>query len=454
MSFAPGSRFSTYHIVSLLGAGGMGEVYLARDSRLGREVAIKVLPEAMAADRDSRARFAREAHLLASLNHPNVAAVYGYEEVDGRCAIVLELVDGVTLSDRLQKGALPIGEAVSIAMQLTRALEAAHDKGIVHRDLKPANIRIRPDGTVKVLDFGIAKMLARSDDHAAGAAATITADGTMAGMVIGTAAYMSPEQARGAAVDARTDIWAFGCVLYEMLTGRSTFGGSTMSDTIAAVLKGDPDWTALPPLTPPSVHRVLRRALKKDPRERTHHIVDARIELEDAEAPGSEAAPVQRRGWMPVAAAIVATLLAAIVVWPLLNRSSADAVSSAAVTRFAIQFAADQKVSAYWAVDISPDGRKVVYAANGQMFLRSLDRFEPTPLGEPAEAIDMVVFSPDGQSIAYSARSQGGGRELRRTDVNGGPPTTLCATTSFTSGMRWVGDRLIFAESAEGKGGI
>jgi Tol biopolymer transport system component/tRNA A-37 threonylcarbamoyl transferase component Bud32 len=459
MSFAPGSTFSSYQILSLLGAGGMGEVYRARDAKLGREVAIKVLPEAMAADRDRRTRFAREAHLLASLNHPNIAAVHGYEEVDGKCAIVLELVEGVTLSERLGRGALPVDEAVSVGIQICRALEAAHEKGIVHRDLKPANIRIRPDGTVKVLDFGIAKMLSRNDDPASDAAAqsaTMTSDATMAGVIIGTAAYMSPEHSRGAAVDARTDIWAFGCVLYEMLTGRSAFGGGSTSDSIAAVLKGDPDWALLPASTPPAVRRLLRRALVKDPRERLHDIADARLELQEATLPEvatAAVAPVRRPRLLAIAGAIGLVALAGVAAWAAFAGRSNQA-PDLPVTRFAIQFAADQKMSAYWAVDISPDGRQIVYAANGRMFLRSLDRLETTPLGDPAEGIDMVVFSPDGQSIAYSARNSSGGRELRRVSVNGGRPTTLCAATGFTSGMRWVGDRLIFAQSDEGRGGL
>jgi Tol biopolymer transport system component/tRNA A-37 threonylcarbamoyl transferase component Bud32 len=459
MSFAPGSSFSTYTIGSLLGAGGMGEVYRARDAKLGREVAIKVLPEAMAADRERRTRFAREAHLLASLNHPNIAAVYGYEEIDGQSAIVLELVEGHTLSDRLASGALAVDEAVSIAVQVSRALEAAHEKGIVHRDLKPANIRIRPDGTVKVLDFGIAKMLARTDEaslDAASASPTITSEGTQAGVIIGTAAYMSPEQSRGAAVDARTDIWAFGCVLYEMLAGRMAFSGATMSDTIAAVLTGEPDWAALPESTPQAVRRLLRRALSKDPRERLHNIADARLELQDAASPEGvvpAVVPIRRSRGMTSVAAIAIALLAGVATWTAVGGRSSEG-PGLPVTRFAIQFAANQTLSAYWAMDISPDGRQVVYAANGQMFLRSLDRLEATPLGDPAENIDMVVFSPDGQSIAYSARTQSGGRELRRVGVTGGPPTMLCATAGFTAGMRWVGDRLIFAQSAGELNGI
>jgi serine/threonine-protein kinase len=448
MSFAPGSSFSTYQIVSLLGAGGMGEVYRARDSKLGRDVAIKVLPEIAAGDRERRARLAREAQLLASLNHPNVASIFGYEEVDGRSAIVLELVEGVTLSDRLARGSLPIEEAVSIAIQVSRALEAAHEKGIVHRDLKPANIRIRPDGTVKVLDFGIAKMLARVDDQSADAAAvlpTLTGDGTLAGVIIGTAAYMSPEQSRGAAVDARTDVWAFGCVVFEMLTGGAAFAGNTMSDTIAAVLKGEPDWAALPVSTPLAVRRLLRRALAKDPRERLHNIVDARLELQDV-GDAQPAVEATRRSLLaPAIGVIGALVLSGAAIWFAVNRRAVEAAPGE-TTRFAIAIPGDQTLSGFWMVDVSPDGRSIVYAANGQLFLRSLDHLEATPLGARSENVDVPVFSPDGQSIAYSARLAGGAYELRRISINGGQPTTVCVTSGFTRGMRWVGDRLIFGQ--------
>ena len=447
MSFAPGSSFSTYQILSLLGSGGMGEVYRARDSKLGRDVAIKVLPDDMAADRDRRTRFAREAHVLASLNHPNIAAVFGYEEVDGRCAIILELVEGVTLSDRLTHGPLPVDEAVAMAIQITRALEAAHEKGIVHRDLKPANIRIRPDGTVKVLDFGIAKMLEGNTDQAVEQSPTITNEGTLAGVIIGTAAYMSPEQSRGTAIDARTDIWAFGCVLFEMLTGRSAFAGNTMSDTIAAVLTGDPDWSALPSSVPKGTRRVLRRTLVKDPRERLHNIVDARLELQEAAGDATDnAAPPRRRAMLvPIAAAVAAALLTGFVTW-MSGRVPTGSALTGAVTRFPINIPNEYVLGSYWMVDISPDGRQIVYAANGRMFLRSLDRLEATPLGDATERIDVPVFSPDGLWIAYSAFPGSAKAELRRINVAGGQPTTLCATTGFIRGMRWIGDRLVFAQ--------
>src|SRR5436190_3789194 len=283
-----GARFGTYEIAECLGVGGMGEVYRARDVQLGRDVAIKVLPAAFVTDRERLARFEREARVLAALNHPHVGAIYGLEHVDGIRALVLELVEGETLADRIARGRISLSEALPIAQQIAEALEAAHEKGIVHRDLKPANIKITPSGTVKVLDFGLAK----AGDGTAGAnlsrSPTVTVGGTRDGVLLGTAAYMSPEQARGQVVDKRTDIWAFGCVLYEMLTGQTPFGGDTLSDTVVSILDREPDWTLLPNATPIEIRRLLQRCLTKDPQRRIRDIGDARIDLE---AVPSDAAP-------------------------------------------------------------------------------------------------------------------------------------------------------------------
>jgi serine/threonine-protein kinase len=268
-----------YRITSKLGEGGMGEVWRATDTKLGRDVAIKVLPEAFARDPDRMARFTREAQLLASLNHPNIAAIYGVEER----ALVMELVEGPTLAERIATGPIPLDDALPIAKQIAEALEYAHERSIIHRDLKPANIKITPEGRVKVLDFGLAK--AAEEPSATGNASdspTQTLTATRAGVILGTAAYMSPEQARGAAVDKRSDIWSFGVVLYEMLTGRHLFRGDTVSDTLAGVLKTDPDWGALPLNTPPAVRKLLRRCLERDRNRRLHDIADARIEIEEA----------------------------------------------------------------------------------------------------------------------------------------------------------------------------
>jgi serine/threonine protein kinase len=280
MPLAGGARFGGYEIQAPIGAGGMGEVYRARDIRLQRDVAVKVLPEPFARDRGRIDRFEREARLLAAVNCPNIAAIYGVEEADGVLGLVLELVDGSTLAERLHGGPLPVNEALAFARQIVDALDAAHQKGIIHRDLKPANIKVRPEGTTKVLDFGVAKMLVPSPE---GSASTPTQMlDSMPGLVLGTAAYMSPEQARGQEVDRRTDIWAFGCVLFEMLTGCAAFRGETSGDILAAVLHAEPEWHRLPAGTPDAIRRLLRRCLQKDARFRLHDVADVRLELDDA----------------------------------------------------------------------------------------------------------------------------------------------------------------------------
>ena len=282
MSLIAGARLGPYEIVGPLGSGGMGEVYRARDNRLQRDVAIKVLPDALATDAEHLARLQREARMLAALNHPNIAIIHGLDESNGVYALVLELVEGPTLADRLRGGPLELDETLRIANQLADALEAAHVAGIIHRDLKPSNIKIRPDGTVKVLDFGLAKPL-ESRAPNPDVSPTLTAVGaTRHGTILGTAAYMSPEQARGQIVDKRTDIWAFGCVLYEMLTGGRPFAGKDVTETLAFVITREPDWTNLPAGTPAAVRRLLQRALEKDQRRRLADVADARIELEDA----------------------------------------------------------------------------------------------------------------------------------------------------------------------------
>ena len=285
MPLTAGAHLGPYEILGALGAGGMGEVYRARDTKLNRDVAIKVLPEAFTTDPDRLARFKREAHVLAALNHPNIAAIYGFEESDGVRALVLEFVNGPTLADRIAHGRLPIDEALPIARQIAKALEAAHEQGIVHRDLKPANVKLRDDGAVKVLDFGLAKALepAAMPNPSVTTSPTITSPAlTQFGMILGTAAYMAPEQAKGRAADKRSDVWSFGCVLYEMLTGKRPFDGDDVSDTLAAVLRGEPDWQALPAETPTAIRRLLRRCLEKDRKRRLADAADARLETDDA----------------------------------------------------------------------------------------------------------------------------------------------------------------------------
>jgi serine/threonine protein kinase len=287
-----GTKLGPYEIIGSLGAGGMGEVYRARDTKLGRDVALKVLPDLFVHDAERLARFRREAHVLASLNHPNIATIYGLEESAGTLALAMELVEGSTLAERLAQGSglktqgLPLDEALPIAKQIADALDAAHDKGIIHRDLKPANIKLRPDGTVKVLDFGLAKALdptsQAGDASYLANSPTMSADGTRAGVILGTAAYMSPEQARGKPVDKRADIWAFGCVVYEMLTGSMPFTGETITDILGAIVKSDPDWNALPDSTPAAIRTLLRRCLHKEREKRLRDVADARMEIDDA----------------------------------------------------------------------------------------------------------------------------------------------------------------------------
>ncbi len=324
MTLTAGTRLGPYEILSPLGAGGMGEVYRARDGKLNRDVAVKVLPAAVAEDAERLARFRREAQVLAALNHPHIAAIYGLEESAGVEALVLELVEGETLAEKITAGPIPMDEALGIARQIADALEAAHDKGIVHRDLKPANVKITPEGKVKVLDFGLAKALTgdrSSPDQTH--SPTLTAAATQAGVVIGTAAYMSPEQARGKSVDKRADIWAFGAVLYEMLCGRKAFEGETVSDTLAAVLRADIDWAALPRETPSSVRRVLRRCLERDTKTRFHDIADARIEMDEVsepQAPMPSPARASRRSRLWPSAAAVLLVAAAAGWWRALAR--------------------------------------------------------------------------------------------------------------------------------------
>src|SRR3954452_468125 len=307
MGLSTGTRFGVYEIRGVLGAGGMGEVYRARDTRLGRDVAIKVLAARFAADGDRLARFEREARLLALLNHPGIGAIYGLElatgavDEPGMPGLILELVEGDTLADRIQRGPIPVAAALVVARQIAEALDVAHERGIVHRDLKPANIKITADNVVKILDFGLAKALANeSGESDIASSPTITSDSTRAGVILGTAAYMSPEQARGQRIDKRTDVWAFGCVLYEMLTGTLAFGGESVSDAIAAILAREPDWARLPASTPPRVRVLLGRCLEKDVRRRLRDIADARLDLDEALAqPAASATAAVERASAP-----------------------------------------------------------------------------------------------------------------------------------------------------------
>src|SRR5499427_6213182 len=313
-----GTRLGPYEIVTHLGSGGMGDVYQATDTKLGRSVAIKFLPKTFTHDTERVARFQREARVLASLNHPNIAAIHGLEEIDSRHFLVIELVPGETLAERIKRGAIPIEEALPIAKQIAEALEEAHEKGIIHRDLKPANIKVTPDGKIKVLDFGLAKAYdCEPSDISRSNSPTISVMASQAGVILGTAAYMSPEQASGKTVDKRTDLWAFGVVLLEMLTGRPVFEGETVSHVLAAVLTKDPDWSTLPAKTPAPIRKLLRRCLEKDRKRRTESAANARLEIEEAlTAPASETSPLVVSGpakplWRRIGSIVTLALLAA-----------------------------------------------------------------------------------------------------------------------------------------------
>ena len=367
-----GTRLGAYEIVGALGAGGMGEVYRATDTRLKRQVAIKILPRLLAADTDRLARLQREAEVLASLNHPHIAAIYGLEEADGVKALVMELVEGPTLADRIAQGPIPVDETLPIAKQIAEALEAAHEQRIIHRDLKPANIKLRPDGMVKVLDFGLAKALepapVRTGDVTA--SATITSPAmTEIGVVLGTAAYMSPEQARGLPVDRRTDTWAFGCVLFEMLTGSQAFRGRTVTDVLAAVIGAEPEWQRLPAATPPWLRSLLRRCLQKDPRRRVHDIADIRIELQDQQDDGGPPVgnPQQptRRALAILPWALTGALSVGLVWLAIDRRSAATDIPTGSPIRVELNLPAGVEL---WepftnggSVALSPDGSKLAF---------------------------------------------------------------------------------------------
>jgi eukaryotic-like serine/threonine-protein kinase len=489
MSLSSGSIFGTFEIASPLGAGGMGEVYRARDLRLNRGVALKVMPELLARDPDRLARFKREAQLLAALSHRNIAAIHGIEEANGVYALVLELVEGQTLAERIAQGPIPIEDALPIAVQIAEALEAAHEIGIIHRDLKPANIKISDQGVVKVLDFGLAKALdtgATSVDVSQ--SPTLSLAATQMGVILGTAAYMAPEQARGKDVDRRADVWAFGCVLYEMLTGRKTFAPSTgsgssraqsrdegesLSDILAAVLRGDPDWAALPSSTPHAIRRLLRRCVEKDRRERLQAIGDARIEIKEAMAAGTDAAavaapvapqPPAAGRVMPIVAVASTAILAGLAVWMLKPSAPATAPH---VTRalLAVQPfdrrspapAGENRVPITrrdrTSIALSPDGRTLVLRALAdraeQLFVRPLDRLDWTPLAG-TEGAESPFFSPDGAWIGYRS-----GGELRKIPIAGGVSSVItrvpgAGTAPRIYGASWgSGDVVVFA-TAEG----
>jgi Tol biopolymer transport system component len=451
MALASGTRLGSYEVVAQIGAGGMGEVYRARDTKLGRDVAIKVLPANFVNDPERLSRFQREARMLAALNHTNIATIYGLEQSGGVTCLVMELVPGDTLAERVKAGPLGIEEALKIAAQIAEALEAAHEKSIIHRDLKPANVKVTPEGKVKVLDFGLAKAFAgdaANDDPSN--SPTLSAAATMQGVILGTAAYMSPEQARGKPCDKRTDIWAFGCVLYELLTGKQAFQGESTTEILAAVLRGEPDWQALPATTPAKIRELLGRCLQKDLRRRLHDAADARIEIEEtivAPATAESAAEVKgirAHGWrgliVNAGTLLFVALVTGIAIW---NLKPSPVTPPKAVSRFTITLPPGQQLAVPEtgpAVALSPDGTQLAYVVRQggtqQVYLRAIDNLEARPVLGTDEATAGTsytepFFSPDGQWLGFFA-----GGKLKKVSVSGGATLTLCDFTIAT-GATW-----------------
>ena len=443
-----GSKLGTYEILAPIGAGGMGEVYRARDAKLGRDVALKVLPDAFARDAERMARFQREAKVLASLNHPNIASIYGLEDSGSTHALVMELVEGPTLADRIKAGPIPIDEALRIAKQICEALEYAHERGIVHRDQKPANVKVTSDDAVKVLDFGLAKAIegdASSVDIAN--SPTISRMATQAGVLLGTAAYMSPEQAKGKPVDRRADIWAFGCVLYEMLTGTMAFHGETVTDTLAAVIRAEPDWSQLPAAMPIRIRVLLQRCLQKDPKQRLRDIGDARISLDEVlsgapeGAPSPSAAGPPWRRAMPWTAGLLAVAITGFAVWNL-KPSPAPARP---VTRTVIALPPGQRLAALdqLALALSADGSQLAYVAKTQdggaqqIYVRAMDSTEARPIPGTEGGVS-PFFSPDGQWLGFFADGK-----LKKIPLNGGVAQALADTAPAPSGATWGSDHTI-----------
>lgn len=454
MPLPAGTRFGPYELVNLLGEGGMGEVYRARDTALGRDVALKILPELFAADADRLARFEREAQALASLNHPNIAQVYAIAAIpagpgatSGGRAIVMELVEGEDLSERIKRGPIPLDEALALARQIAFALEAAHDAGIIHRDLKPANIKVRPDGTTKVLDFGLAKSFGADATTSASSLAnspTLTARATELGMVLGTAAYMAPEQAKGRAVDRRADVWAFGVVLYEMLTGRRAFGGDDVTEVMAAVIRDTPDPNALPAGTPLGVRRLLRRCLEKDARKRLRDMGDAGVELDEAmAAPAADAlgpttavaaqTAARRSPFALAGAAVLLVALAAAAAWSLKPAPVIDRP----LARFTVTLDDGQRLGNVNTQNLawSRDGRRLAYRADGVIYVRSLD--DETPREVVKSPGVGQWFSPDGDTLVYHTPSG-----YSKVAAAGGGSQEIASLTDF-GGLHWFEDGTI-----------
>ena len=452
MPLTAGTKLGHYQVTDLLGKGGMGEVYRARDSKLGREVAIKVLPSEFERDAERLARFEREARMLAALNHPNIAAIYGLEQSNATRFIVLELVEGDTLADRLKQGAIPVDESLKLALQIAEALEAAHEKGVIHRDLKPANIKITPDGKIKVLDFGLAKAyMGEAIDVSLSNSPTMSIAATQQGLILGTAGYMSPEQANGEVADKRADIWSFGVVLFEMLTGRPLFTGKTVSYILADVLRTEPNWKSLPADLHPRVRMILERSLEKEAKNRLSGISDARVEIQKALADpsgatlasASGAAKAKRASILPWVAAVVLAAITGFTVW------SFRPVEPRPVSRWSyilpdgIQFRNTIRA----VVAISPDGSQFVYNALDGIYIRSIRELEARRIQGTEGAIFSPTFSPDGQWLAFFS---GDHQQIRKIAVVGGAAVPLTAVSMAPSSISWDIDDTILYTTSEG----
>ncbi|MCI0603564.1 serine/threonine-protein kinase [bacterium] len=447
MSFLPGTRLGSYQITASIGAGGMGEVYRARDTKLNRDIAIKILPASFAKDVDGVARFRREAQVLASLNHPNIASIYGLEESNGDVALALEFVDGEDLAERLKRGPIPLDESLAIAKQIADGLEAAHEKGVIHRDLKPANIKVSKSGITKILDFGLAKAFegdTGSIESGVSQSPTMARHMTEAGIILGTVGYMSPEQARGKPVDKRTDIWAFGVVLFEMLTGRRLFDGETVSDTLAAVLIRDPDLSALPASTPPGVRRLLERCLTRDPKKRLRDIGDAQSDLEEkVEKIPAAIIPAQSKPLYRYLPWIITALAILVSLWTLLQHKDTDSLSRE-VTDFDISYPPDVEPSSglQGGFSISPDGRKVAMIGirNGvrRVYVRRLDSPEAVELNDPG--VNAAGFSPDNASLVIIP----GSTLVTKISLADQQRTVLTSGSDLGSGIIWNSWGILF----------
>ena len=446
MTLAASTRLGSYEIIAPIGSGGMGEVYQAHDTKLGRDVAIKVLPEAFAHDPERLSRFQREAKMLAALNHPNIATIHGLEQSNGTSYLVMELVSGETLQERIRhEGPPPVEEALSIAKQIAEALEAAHEKGIIHRDLKPANVKLTPEGKVKVLDFGLAKAFAEDTETSDPInSPTLSMAATMHGVILGTAAYMSPEQARGKAVDKRTDIWAFGCVLYELLCGRPAFHGEDVTEILAAVVKTEPDWSRLPEATQPAIRVLLRRCLQKDKTLRLRDAGDARIEIQEAlaapkDSGATHAAPASTSKLLLAVAAAV-TIIAVVTSFGWWRSARPVEQALRPLARLDVDLGPEVSLGSLRGADeiISPDGTRIVYVSQSRLFTRRLDQLNTTELAGTQGAY-APFFSPDGQWVAFFTLGK-----LQKISVEGGSAITLC-DAPFGNGGSWGEDGNIIA---------